>query len=50
MKTSDSLIARFSRRNSMPKPINFYYPSKIMAHCGEAVIYSLLGDGRWLPT
>jgi len=25
---------------------NFYYPSKIMAHCGEAVIYSLLGDGR----
>lgn len=28
-------LSYFSRRNSMPKPINFYYPSEIMAHCGE---------------
>lgn len=34
-KTNALCLSYFSRCNSMSKPINFYYPSKIIAHRGE---------------
>lgn len=45
------LSSYFSRCNSMLEPINFYYPSKIIAHCGEEsnlLVGSDGGEGDYL--